>query len=547
MKNARALSNVALAAILLLALCLRLFNLGFGLPSLYDPDEPLFVLKAVELLTGGTLNPRWFGHPGTTTIYLTALSTVMVAGWGWLVGSWNSLEGFTKAGFLDPTLVFLPARFMMVLISALCVWMTFKVGKRVKGTLVGLLAAAMLAVNSLHVTWSQVIRTDIGASLFMLGALYFAIRIIEDGRTRDYVLAGILTGLGVATKWPSATVFIAVAGASVARWRLGKSDVRAEMPKLAMAALAVPISLLLCSPYILLDWQTVVADLSGEARPIHLGHTGHGFWGNLAIYLTSQVAGSMGWPAFALLILGAAHTARASIAARWTLLPAAVAFLVTISGQNLIWPRWVLPAMPLMMIFAAVGIEATSNWLANRIKCPRATAVAVVSLAAIMPAAWITVGTVSERLTDTREMAASWATKHIPPGSSVALEHLELRLRGEPWEILFPLGEKGCIDGIRAILNGVRYDDVNRRRNGIPIVDLGNVGEHNLGSCRSDFAILTYYDLYLREASRFPRQVATYERLLAGGQTVAVFRPTPGRIGGPIVRIVKLQHSGRDR
>ena len=43
--------RAVLALILLVALGLRLHQIGFGLPSMYDPDEPMFMLKAVELLS----------------------------------------------------------------------------------------------------------------------------------------------------------------------------------------------------------------------------------------------------------------------------------------------------------------------------------------------------------------------------------------------------------------------------------------------------------------------------------------------------------------
>jgi hypothetical protein len=65
--------RTAICAITLIALAVRLHNVGFGLPSLYDPDEPIFMVIAAKLLSGRTLNPGWFGHPGSTTIYLIAL------------------------------------------------------------------------------------------------------------------------------------------------------------------------------------------------------------------------------------------------------------------------------------------------------------------------------------------------------------------------------------------------------------------------------------------------------------------------------------------
>jgi 4-amino-4-deoxy-L-arabinose transferase-like glycosyltransferase len=527
-----------LAAILMVAFGLRLYNLDFGLPSLYDPDEPLFVVKAAELLTDGTLNPRWFGHPGTTTIYLTSLVCIVVFLGGMIGGSWSSIHDFTQAAFADPGLIFLPARFAMVLIAVTSVWLTYRVGRRLHGASCGLVAAALLALNALHISWSQVIRTDIQASMFMLGALYFSIGIARTGRQKDYIRAGVLTGVAIATKWPAATVFVAVIGASIAQARARPEARREELRKLGLAGVTAVAALLIASPFLLLDWQTVMSDLSGEARPVHLGHTGHGFWGNLVSYLQLQVAGSMGWIAMPLIAAGIAISAIRSTAARYTLLPAAIAFLCIISKQQLIWARWILPLLPMLTIFAAVALVWISDRIARPLRMSPAVTTAILMIAAAIPAFLNTLGAIRERENDTRAMAAEWAKRHVPAGSTVALEHLELALRDQPWKILFPIGQAGCIDGIKALQTGVRYDDVNRDRKGAPIVDLGNIADEKLGSCRADYSILSYYDLYLTEAQAFPKQISTYRKLLNGQRTVAVFRPKQGSIGGPTIRIV---------
>jgi len=542
LKNGRRVEYAVLAAIILLALVLRLYNIDFGLPSLYDPDEPLFVIKGVELLTDQTLNPRWFGHPGTTTIYLMALTTAAVAGAGFVAGSWGSVAEFTTAVFADPAILFVPARAAMAMLGLASVWLTYVVGRRLFGPAVGIIASLLLALNSLHIAWSQVIRTDIHASVFMLGALYFAIRAAESGQTRHYLLGGLLTGMAVATKWPAATIFVAVAGAFISRVEMHPTWWLKEARKILGAGLAAVAGLIFSSPFLLIDWQTVLADLSGEARPIHLGHTGSGFVGNLASYFQQQVAGSMGWIGCALVIAGVAISLRSRLA-KATLLPATFAFLAVICAQNLIWSRWILPAMPMLCIFAAVAVSALAGRLAANKSSPGHVAILVmVSTVACLPSAASAIGKITERRNDTRTAAAKWAVGNIPSGSSVVLEHLELSLRNQPWTILFPLGEAGCVDGRQMIDGGIRYEQVSTARKGSPIVDLGNVSTLRLESCRADYAILTYYDLYRSEREDFPAQYATYEALLAGGRTVAVFRPQPGRTGGPIVRVVALKH-----
>lgn len=534
----RVAARAALGAILLVAIGWRLHNIGFGLPSMYDPDEPIFMITALRMLTEGTLNPGWFGHPGSTTIYLVALIDAAVAGAGIASGRYAGVGEFARAAYADPALLFVPARVAMALLGTLCVWLTYLLGKRLHGNATGLIGAGLLALNGLHIAWSQVIRTDIHASVFMLACLLFCARIAEEGRLRDYVLAGAFAGFATATKWPAATVFIAVIGALLLSIRSG------ERPpaRLLLAATAAAIAaIFLASPFIFLDWQTVLANVSGEVKSGHLGHTGGGFLDNLFFYLSKPVASSMGIVGLLLAVGGGVTAAILAPTARWTAIPAAIAFLALICSQNLIWSRWVLPVVPLLCLFAAFAVVRLGALAARPLGMTRpGLAIAALAIAASLPALAGAIAQARERSNDTRAQAADWAEAHIPAGSRVVFEHLELRVRGQPWRILFPVGDAGCIDGVGALKAGVNFDKVQQLRRGSPIVDLGNVSPHRIESCRADYAVLAYYDLYLREADRFPAELANYRILLAGGRTVALFGPQPGRAGGPVVRIVAL-------
>ena len=106
----RVAARTALATILLVALGWRLHNIGFGLPSLYDPDEPIFMIAALRMLAEGSLNPGWFGHPGTTTIALVALIDASIAAWGLASGRYSDIADFSRAAYADPALLFVPAR-----------------------------------------------------------------------------------------------------------------------------------------------------------------------------------------------------------------------------------------------------------------------------------------------------------------------------------------------------------------------------------------------------------------------------------------------------
>lgn len=533
--------KAALVLILVLALAWRLVNLGFGLPSLYDPDEPMFMITALKLLKEGTYNPGWFGHPGSTTIYLLALIDVVVVVGGLLAGRFANVDAFAAAAYADPGLLFIPSRLAMVALGVACVWLTYLVARRLFGYPTALIAAALLAFNPLHIFWSQVIRTDIHATVFMLACVLFSLRIIEEGRLRHYVVAGAFVGLAAATKWPSALVAIAIIGACAKRCLAERGDCHRQLLFLAVAALASLVALFLASPYIFLDWQTVLSNLHGEARSAHLDHTGRGFFPNLGFYLGGQIAGSMGWLGLVLAFGGMIVAPRRNGKSAWILLPTTILFVALICSQDMIWSRWVLPVLPFFAIYAAVAVVALAGMLARALPVRHSMLVAVLFAIAAAPSlagAWA--GSV-ERANDTRDQAADWARANIPAGSTVVLEHLALKLRDRPWTIIFPIGDAGCVDGIKLLKSGVNVEDVAKQRRGSPIVDLGNVSPTNLASCRADFAILTYYDLYLIEAAQFPRENETYARLLSGGRTVALFRPRKGVAGGPVVRIVAMK------
>ena len=530
----RRIRSIALGLILLVALAWRVNNIGFGLPNMWDPDEPIFMLIPLDMLSHHTLNPGWFGHPGSTTIYLIAAIDFVVAALGLATGRFPNQGAFAQAAFNDPAMLFIPARLAMVLIAVGTIWLTYKVGRKLGGSAVGLIAALLLSINPLHIAWSQVIRTDIQASLFMLASVVFSIRAAERGRIRDYVVAGAFAGLATVTKWPAATVLFAVAGAA-ASCGLAWSNAR----KLALGVVAWIATMFIASPFIFLDWRAVLANVSGEAAQTHLGHTSAGFLGNVQFYILGQLGGSMGWIGLVAALSGAVILASSSREARWTLLPATLAFLLLIAAQHLVWSRWLLPLLPAFAIFAAVAIERLAHAVTRKIPQVRTgVPLAALSFVVVAPAFAGAIGQARERANDTRAWADRWAMQHIPAGSTVVLEHLELGLRRAPWKLLFPVGRSGCIDAVKALNGGVHYQGIQKMRGNAPIADLGNVSSDQLASCRANYAILTYYDLYRDEAARFPQEIRNYQRLLADSRTVALFAPEPGRVGGPVVRIV---------
>lgn len=535
--------GLGLRLVLLLAFALRLRGLAFGLPALLDPDEPTFVLLALKLLRNGTLNPGWFGHPGSTTIYLLAMVEAGVYGIGHFTGRFSDPEAFVRAIYADPSVVFLPGRWLILLSGLVCVWLTWRLAERLFGPRVGLMAAALLAIDPLHIRYSQIIRTDVQASMFVLLTLLAASNIARRGKTADFVLAGVGVGLACATKWPAVTVVVGGLGAWFLRWRDHPEERSALRHRLVLFGVAATLALFIASPYLLLDYPTVLSNLHGEERPRHLGATGGGPLNNLWWYVSGPLVDAFGLPALVLTGAGLALLAVRSKLFRYILLPTILLFLLSIIVQHLIWERWVVPLLPLLAIAGAYMASTLADWLTRKFsRRPVLRGAIVVAVAAALTLPPILTGNAQarERDLDTRSLATAWAVRHISAGKSVAIEYLAFDILPQPWKILFPAGERGCVDVRPNLAGHIQLSTIDAWRSGRAVVDLGNVAPTELASCRTDFVIVSNWDRYSLQSADYPKELATYSSLLSGGRQVAVFRPMRGRVGGPTVRVWQL-------
>lgn len=534
-------SGLVLLAILGAALYLRLATIGFGLPALNDPDELMFEMGALRMLRGPTLNPGWFGHPATTTMYVLALTNAAAFGGAWLFGWAATPDAFAALIYADPSWMILPGRIVMTVFALASIYLTWQLARRFFGVATGLVAAGMLAANPVHITYSQIIRSDMMACVFMLLCLRSSIAIAERGSWRAFAMAALWLGLAVATKWPFALSGLAIAAATLVALRAGVLDRRTATLRLLAAGVGAVGILLLVSPYLLIDHATVLRNLRGESQAHHLGATGGGFWSNLWWYAKGPVYAGFG-PIGLLLLAAGAFRLRSHRLAAAILAPVAAAFVLLLCIQHLVWERWALPLMPLGAIVAAAGLTGVvtrlrqSGW-----EHAAPWAAAAIAALTLTPLAARIRSDGAMRMNDTRQLAAAWARAHVPAGSTVLVEHFAFDIVPEPWRFLFPMGDAGCVDAIAYLHGQVDYATIERARGGRSNVDYGTIPPRRRETCRADFMISTQLDRYARERDRFPREHAAYEALKASGRVAAVFKPEPGRAGGWVVTVLDLR------
>lgn len=526
----------SVVCIFVLAFLLRAWSLHFGLPALNDPDELMFELGAVRMLRGLTLNPGWFGHPATTTMYLLAVINALVFGVGWLLGLFHDPKQFGDVIYADPSWVILPGRAAMLSFGLVVIALAFRLCTRFFGRLAGLFTLLLLSFSPLHIKFSQIIRSDMMACAFMLCVLLAAHRAMNSAKPeiRTYAPAAAWVGLAVTTKWPFIASGLAGVGAILSQcrddvlpWRHGA--------RIFFALGLMSVAMILCvSPYLLLDYPTVMSNLAGEARTYHLGATGGGALWNFNWYVTGPIWYALG-PAGVLLACIGVATSFHTKATRFILLPVLFGFAVVLLSQKLVWDRWALPVAVLMAVFAGAGSAKILGAVPRRWALVSASVLALLVLSTIAPAA---VKENAMRLNDTKQQATTWLIHNARPNTRVIIEHFAWDLSDQPFTVFFPLGDAGCVDA-KAMLRGkVGYRTIEILRKDRSNVDIGTMPRSKLASCKVDYAILTQADRYFTERRRFPSEASNYEYLIGQGKTLAVFQPVDGVSSGPVIRII---------
>ena len=530
--------SALLIAILSAAAAIRFYSLSFGLPALNDPDELMFELGAVRMLRGLTLNPGWFGHPATTTMYVLAVVNALVFGVGWVFGWFEDPKHFGDVIYADPSWVILPGRAAMVVFGLLVIFLAYRVSCRLFSRRAGLFTALILMASPLHVKFSQIIRSDMMACAFMLACLLAALRAARGTGFRPYGATAMWLGIAVATKWPFAAVGLAGIGAGFLRIEQTLVDSRRrEVLRILAFGLLSVLVLVLVSPYLLIDYRTVMSNLQGEARPFHLGATGGSALWNLGWYMKGPILSAMGILGLFLTVMGVI-SARRNREVSYLILPVLFGFLFILLTQQLVWDRWALPMLVLMAILAGQGADTLLGLSKERWLRLATASLGVAIVAPLTVQAW---AETRERLNDTRQQATSWLVQNAPPGSKILIEQFSWDLASHPYKVFFPLGDAGCVDALAMLRGKVGYRTIEILRKARSNVDIGTLPVTALARCKVDYAVLAQADRYFAEQRQFPAEAENYRKLISQGQTVAVFQPTSGVSGGPAVRVVHFK------
>jgi hypothetical protein len=405
---------LALAGVLALALALRVWGAGHGLPFAYNPDEAShFVPRAVGFFATGDLNPHYFINPPGFT-YVLALVFAVRFGPG--------DAGVPEAFAAHPDDVFLVARLTAALLGTAAVWLVYLTGARLVDRKVGLLAAVVLAVAFLPVSWSHQAVNDVPATAPVSLALLGAAGILRYGRRRDFVVAGLGLGLAAAAKYTAGIAVLPIAAAVLVHERLPR---RQRVSGLALAVVASVVAFLAANPYALLDTGDFLRGLGFlSVTPEGEHKLGQGHDNGVLYYLWALTWG-LGWVPLVAAAAGAGLLLwrRPRLAA--VLVPAPVLFILFMGLQERYFGRWLLPIFPVLCLLAGYAArELVDAAGSRRLRLARVALPVTAALLAAQGLVFSVHNGLVLSQTDTRNLTREWMLANVPARTPVFLERL---------------------------------------------------------------------------------------------------------------------------
>jgi 4-amino-4-deoxy-L-arabinose transferase-like glycosyltransferase len=410
---------VGALALMLLAISLRLPQLGWGLPEILEEATPLRQAWEMWGRGGFDLNPHFFNYPGLM-IYLNLLGQGVLYLVLSLVGTVGSPMDFQTIYFTDPGLFLLTGRGITVLFAAGTVGLLAGFGKHIGSTAAALTAAFLLAINVFHLTRSQLVAVDLPLTFFVTASLLLALRLREKPHLKHYLLSGVAVGLATATKYTGALCLLPLVTAHLLRL---KDDTPLSHRKLLLpAALATTVIIfLIAAPYTLLDFNSFRSDLMLEMQHMQRGHFGQNTGGLQSIFpaLGQRL---LGWPLL-LLALSGAVTFAVVKRQPWALIILAftLPYLLILLSWKMQADRYLLPLLPPLILLAAAMLRQ----LLPRGRNSRRRYLLIMGGGAILlslPPVATLPAALQDGPTDTRLQAREWFARNVPTGTYLVTE-----------------------------------------------------------------------------------------------------------------------------
>ncbi len=433
--NKRILHGVCVAAIVTLALWLRIDGLNWGLPFRLHPDEWKYVSAGANL-HAGEWNPNYFRNPPGFSylnaawypLWLRIAPDVDVPEWFRAAPLTNPSRDPAIALYERPYQLTYGARALAALLGTLTVLIVYAIGRELGSKRLAILAALFSSVSFIGVRESHFAVNDSAGCFWAVLSIYIGTRAMGRNARLEFLLAAFVSGVAVAMKYNMAPAVLAV----MAMWFLTirrHASIKQVVLDIGLCAALSIIAFLIVCPFPLVDPQTFFAEIeklgSAAARPWPGQDASWSGW-----QLIKSIVLSEGVIASFLALYGALIWFREK---KWAPFLFFVGYFVLVAIHPLFFVRFSLPILPYVSLFAACGALALAK------RAPQKTiALGFIALLCIIePLAKDVRSNWLFHQTDTRVLCLEWLSSEQPAAGYIAGGQFTLplpyRTNVEPW------------------------------------------------------------------------------------------------------------------
>lgn len=365
LSRSRGLRLLAWGAILLAAAALRFHNLAWGTEPIFDevmywrvPLSSFVGFDPERLRRWSLIYPTLFGS-------LAGLTVRVAHELGYLAHPLRDLPG-----------AIVVARGVSAAAGVASVVLVGVLARRIESRTAGLLAAAFLAVVPIEAMQTHYVSVDVLHNVFLVLALIAGCALVERERRVWALLGGVAAGFAFGSKY-SGILALAAPGWAILEVGFRRRSLRRTVTLGAVAlagfAIAVPVSCPLC----VLDHEAMLGALQiHTANSFSSALSSYG--GNLSPhigwyarpYLYQLVAGlpfALGWPLYLLSLAGIVAAVIRHRPTDRVVLATLLAFFVVVAGSPVVYPRYLLPLVPCLVVCAALlvvrGARRRPAWI----------------------------------------------------------------------------------------------------------------------------------------------------------------------------------------
>jgi hypothetical protein len=411
-----------LVIILLLALVLRIWGIGFGLPHIQHNDEGSLVHTGL-FMAAERGRPNVYVHgtifPGIIAVF---------SGIYYLTGKWFGLFtdqlDFLVSYIEDPSTIVLFGRLVNSIFSVATVWLVYRAGERFFLRRAGVYASLFLAVSVLHVKESHYVKPDILTGLISILVFLVSLFISRKGGLVFYIIGGLLVGLGVATKFSMILLFPTVLIAHLFNiFREKKGWILSALidKRLVVLMMTWLLTFFLVSPYVFVDTRFFVSDVLRwkETLDLSRGYPHSPLW----YYIFEYLREGLGIGVWIFSIIGSGVAVYNLKKPKYGLLLVfPLLFLATVN----IWSkehvqRYSLPVVPYFALLAGLGLTKLVEFFSDK---RLSKTILILGIGLLIWQSFVRSVKFDYLLTrdHTGEMATKWIEKNIKEETSIALE-----------------------------------------------------------------------------------------------------------------------------